>query len=377
METVNDNSSQHRSGHLHIKVMDDQAELTFSGRLDHVFASAHWAEGMDAARRASSVVADMHGVSYLDGAGAAFVHTLRRQAEARGGLTLKGLSKRLSRVLEMHEAVDVPDHAGAKEGLVLRAGRCAKAFFTDLHMQVSFVGECTAAVVQALARPRSIRWKDVLYTCERVGADGLPIIALIGFLMGLIMSFQSAVTLERFGAAIFVPNMLGLAMFREMGPLVACILLAGRSGSAFAAEIGTMKVNEEVDALDTMGLSPVRFLVVPKILATLTMVPLLTIFFNFISLVGGALVMLALGFPLSTFTQRVFMNVGYIDFAGGMVKALVFGILVAAVGCMRGLSTRSGAGAVGDSTTSAVVSGLVLIAVADGLFAVAFYYLGW
>lgn len=360
------------------KDMSGAVRLTLSGRLDHAFASRFWKQGMAAVLQANSAALDASSVQYLDGAGAAFLHALRRTVESSGGtFSITGLDERLARVLALHEAVEVVPDDSPAPGLAVRAGICTRQFLDDLRSQVSFVGECTAALAQALARPTSIRWKDVLSTCERVGADGLPIIALIGFLMGLIMSFQSAVTLERFGAAIFVPNMLGLAMFREMGPLVACILLAGRSGSAFAAEIGTMKVNEEVDALDTMGLSPVRFLVVPKVLATLTMVPLLTIFFNFVSLVGGALVMLALGFPLSTFTQRVFMNVGYVDFLGGMAKAVVFGILVAAVGCMRGLSTRSGAGAVGDSTTSAVVSGLVLIAVADGLFAVAFYYLGW
>ncbi|WP_245628775.1 MlaE family ABC transporter permease [Salidesulfovibrio brasiliensis] len=194
--------------------------------------------------------------------------------------------------------------------------------------------------------------------------------------MGLILSFQSAVTLQRFGGEIFVPNMLGLVMFREMGPLVTCILLAARSGSAFAAEIGTMKVNEEVDALNTMGLSPTRFLVTPKILASILMAPLMTMFFNFAALVGGLIVMISLGYPLVTYTSRVFQNLQYTDFYGGLIKALVFSILVAGIGCLRGLQTRSGASAVGDSTTSAVVSGIILIAFADGIFAVAYYYLG-
>jgi phospholipid/cholesterol/gamma-HCH transport system permease protein len=164
-------------------------------------------------------------------------------------------------------------------------------------------------------------------------------------------------------------------MFREMGPLVTAILLAARSGSAFAAEIGTMRVNEELDAMTTMGISPVRFLVGPRILASLAMVPFMTLFFNFASLVGGALVMISIGFPLVTFTSRVFANVTSGDLVGSFVKIIVFSLLVAGVSCLRGLHTGGGASAVGRSTTSAVVSGLILITIADGLFAVLFYYL--
>jgi len=191
------------------------------------------------------------------------------------------------------------------------------------------------------------------------------------------MSFQSAVTLQQFGGEVFIPNMLGVVMFREMGPLVTAILLAARSGSAFAAEIGTMKINEELDALTTMGLSPMRFMVLPKLISTMFMIPFMTLFFNMASLVGGALVMLSLGFPLVTFTSRVFSYVGNADFFGGLTKAFVFALLVSGVGCLRGMQTKDGASAVGLSTTSAVVSGIVLIAFADGIFAVTFYFLGW
>jgi phospholipid/cholesterol/gamma-HCH transport system permease protein len=245
-----------------------------------------------------------------------------------------------------------------------------------IRAMIAFVGESTLLLGQALLHPGQVRWKDVVLSCINVGVESLFIIALIGFLMGLIMSFQSAISLQRFGGEIFVPNMLGLVMFREMGPLVTSILLAARSGSAFAAEIGTMKINEELDALTTMGLSPMRFLVVPKLLATMMVIPLMTMFFNLASLVGGAVVMLSLGYPLVTFTSRVFSYLSLTDFWGGMAKALVFSFLVAGVGCLRGMQTRSGASAVGLSTTSAVVSGIILIAFADGLFAMAFYYIG-
>jgi phospholipid/cholesterol/gamma-HCH transport system permease protein len=192
----------------------------------------------------------------------------------------------------------------------------------------------------------------------------------------LILAFQSAIPMQRFGAEIFVADLLGISMLRELGPLMASILLAARSGSAFAAELGTMKVNEEIDALTTMGLEPVRFLVVPRVLAALIVVPVLAALLNLFGLAGGAVVMLSLDIPLVTYVNRVVDAVTLTDFAGGMFKALAFGMIVAAVGCMRGLQAGTGADAVGVSTTSAVVSGIVLIAFSDGIFAVIFYLVG-
>jgi len=224
--------------------------------------------------------------------------------------------------------------------------------------------------------PRHVRWRDAWVIAERAGVDAIPIIGLIGFLLGLIMAFQSAIPMRQFGAEIYVANLIGLSMLRELGPLLTAIILAGRSGSAFAAEIGTMKVKEEVDALVTMGLEPVRFLVVPRVVAAVAVTPVLAVFSNFFGLVGGAVVMRSLGFPLVTYVHQIQSAVVPRDMLGGLSKSLVFGLVVAAIGCLRGLQTRTGASAVGDSTTSAVVSGLVLITIVDGLFAVVFYYLG-
>jgi phospholipid/cholesterol/gamma-HCH transport system permease protein len=182
--------------------------------------------------------------------------------------------------------------------------------------------------------------------------------------------------MRQFGAEIFIADLIGLSMIRELGPLLTAIILAGRSGSAFAAELGTMKVNEEIDALTTMGLEPVRFLAVPRVIAAVAMTPLLSVFTSLFGLIGGAVVMLSLGFPLVTYVDRIVAAVHPGDFLQGLFKALAFGIVVAGIGCLRGLQTRTGASAVGDSTTSAVVSGLILIAVVDGIFAVVFYCLG-
>jgi phospholipid/cholesterol/gamma-HCH transport system permease protein len=165
-------------------------------------------------------------------------------------------------------------------------------------------------------------------------------------------------------------------MVRELGPLMTAIVLAGRSGSAFAAEIGTMKVNEEIDALTTMGLDPVRFLVVPRVLAAVFMTPLLTVYANLVGIIGGAIVLVSLGFPLVAYFNQVLSAINYVDFLGGIVKAFVFGVLIAGIGCLRGLQTGTGASAVGDSTTRAVVSGIVFIVATDGLFSVVYFYLG-
>ena len=164
-------------------------------------------------------------------------------------------------------------------------------------------------------------------------------------------------------------------MLRELGPLMTAILLAGRSGAAFAAEIGTMRVNQEVDALTTMGLSPVRFLVTPRVIAALLMTPLLVLFSDLVGLLGGALTMTSFSIPFVSFLKEVDAAVNLSDFLAGFVKSFVFALLVAGVGCLRGLQTKAGASAVGDSATRAVVTGIILLVVADGLFAVAYYLL--
>lgn len=346
--------------------------LHFVGKLDAVVVAQCWNDAINGAGPGLRVNAS--GLDDMDGAGMAMLLTLRR-----AGALVEGLQPRFEALLAAvpSDAFDCrPGDTRPECSMVERVGRAAGNVSHDLVTMVAFVGECGLALWQAVRHPRSVRRRDVLNSMTAVGVESMPIILLIGFLMGLILAFQSAVSLIRFGAVIFVPNMLGLVMFREMGGLITAILLAARSGSAFAAEIGTMKVNEELDALVTMGLSPVRFLVAPKVLAAVTMVPLMTIFFNFAALAGGAVVMLSMGFPLATFTSRVFLNTTMLDVTGGLIKALVFSILVAGAGCMRGMSTGAGAGAVGRSTTGAVVSGIILIAVADGIFAVAYYLLG-
>ncbi len=220
-----------------------------------------------------------------------------------------------------------------------------------------------------------MRWKDVWYTCEQVGVNALPIVALISFLLGIILAFQAAVPMRQFGAELFVADLVGLSILRELGPLMTAILLAGRSGAAFAAEIGTMKVNEELNALTTMGLDPVRFLVVTRILAALLMMPLLTLFADLIGILGGAITMITFNIPIVSFLHEVDSLVDVKDLLAGLAKAPVFAVLIAGVGCLRGLQTQTGASAVGISATRAVVSSIVLLVVVDGMYAFVYYLL--
>jgi phospholipid/cholesterol/gamma-HCH transport system permease protein len=255
-------------------------------------------------------------------------------------------------------------------------GAAAREYGRELADTIAYIGQLTRALFGLLRHPEQLRTRDVILTAERAGIGAVPIVALIGFLLGLILSFQSAIPMRRFGAEVFVADLLGISLLRELGPLMAAIMLAARSGSAFAAEIGTMKVNEEVDALTTMGLEPMRFLILPRVVAAMLVVPVLAMVMNLAGLTGGAVMFVSLGFPIETFVSRVAEAVGPLDLFGGLVKAFVFGIIVAAVGCQRGLDTGKGAGAVGVSTTSSVVTGITLIAIVDGIFAVLFFHIG-
>lgn len=360
---------------------DGLFKLIFAGRLDSATTGTVWRPASSALiqAKAKSVVVDASAIDYCDGAGIALlVHLRQVQSKAGGRLEIAGLRPEFVSLLDdwaPDPAVAVAGGRSKRKNLTVELGEATVEIWRDVQVLVSFVGEMTAALAHAAIHPRGVRWRDALAIAEKVGVNALPIVALISFLMGLIMAFQAATPLRQFGAELFIANLIGLSILRELGPLMTAIILAGRSGSAFAAELGTMKVREEIDALRTMGLDPVRFLIVPRVLAAVCMTPLLTVFADLIGLIGGAVVMLSLGFPLITYFHQVQYAVSYGSLVGGLVKAFVFGILVAGIGCLRGLQAGTGATAVGESTTSAVVSGIILIAITDGIFSVVYYYL--
>ncbi|MCG6972700.1 MAG: MlaE family lipid ABC transporter permease subunit [Desulfobacterales bacterium] len=352
------------------------------GRLDSLSTGSIWRETNLELDRTSpkQVIVDASEIEYCDGSGIGYLFELRRRLEKGGGeLSIRGLHKEFQQLLDLFkpsEFEEPPEIKPESFGFFEKIGQSTGKICEEARALVEFVGETGTALLKALLNPKQVRWKDALLVAETAGVNALPVITLIGFLMGLIMAFQAAIPMRQFGAVIYVANLVGLSMVRELGPLMTAIVLAGRSGSAFAAELGTMKVNEEIDALVTMGLDPVKFLVVTRLLAAVIMTPLLTLFADLIGVLGGSIVLISLGYSLATYFRQIFSTVTYVDLLGGLFKSIVFGLLVAGIGCLRGLQTEIGASAVGESTTRAVVGGIVLIVAVDGIFSVVYYYLG-
>jgi phospholipid/cholesterol/gamma-HCH transport system permease protein len=358
---------------------DGSRVLQLAGRLDAYSIADVWAQARTEVAQSPDrrIVVDASRVDYCDGGGVAMlVDLLRQERPAQAAVAVRGLKPEFKTLLDQFDpsalrapARQPPEQLHAVEEI----GHAAVIIGRDIATQIAFVGETSAALWYAIRNPRRVRWKDVWYTCEQVGANALPIVALISFLIGIIIAFQSAVPMRQYGAEIFVADLVALAVLRELGPLMTAILLAGRSGAAFAAEIGTMKVNEELNALTTMGLDPVRFLVVTRIIAAVLMVPFLTLFADMIGILGGALTMISFNIPILTYLREVDSLVEVKDLWAGMAKTPMFAILIAGVGCLRGLQTQTGASAVGISATRAVVSGIILLVAVDGIYAFIYY----
>ena len=363
---------------LEIQPQGDSLSFILKGRLDSETTGSVWRDAFKELdrRKLPLKTVDTSGVDYCDGAGIGLLVELRR----RGGpsVEIRGLAEPFRPLLELFPPVPAEAiHAKPqKPSLTEEVGRATMNILRDLGRQVAFIGELVAALGRAILHPREIRWSDAIRVGEEAGVNALPIISLMGFLIGLILAFQSASQLKIMGAEVFVADLVAVSVVRELGPLMTAILLAGRSGAAFAAELGTMKVNEEVDALTTMGLGPVRFLVVPRVLAGILMGPLLTIYFDLVALVGGAVVVTSFGHGLVVFTHHVQNALTVTMFVSGMIKTVAFGLIIAGVGCQRGLETGTGAVAVGLSTTRSVVAGILLTILVDGVFAAIYFAMG-
>jgi phospholipid/cholesterol/gamma-HCH transport system permease protein len=263
------------------------------------------------------------------------------------------------------------------EGFVTEVGLATQDAWKKLREIVHFVGECVLSAWRLVRLPHKFRWKDCLDEMQQCGAMALPIVSLISFLVGLIMAYQAAVQLRQFGADIYVADLVGLSVVREMGPMMAAIVLAGRTGAAFAATLGNMKANEEIDALSVLGISPVDFLVLPRIVALGVMMPLLALYANFVGILGGMIVAAGiLQIPPAAYWVETQSIVDLSDMSTGLFKALSFGLLIGLAGCLRGLQAERSAAGVGKAATSAVVTAILLIIVSDAFFAVAFNILG-
>ncbi|MFB9970781.1 MlaE family ABC transporter permease [Pseudoroseomonas cervicalis] len=246
-----------------------------------------------------------------------------------------------------------------------------------MRAATGFLGEAVVMTLSLLPRPRRLRVGDLLRHLDEAGLRAFPLTLLLGLLIGVILAFQSSIPMRQYGAEIYIPSLVGISLLRELGPLIAAIILAGRTGSAFAAELGTMTVNEEVDALRIMGIDPMVMLVLPRLIAAMLVMPVLTLLMNLSGLIGMGTVMGALGFPAALVINQLSYWLTLGTLLGGLGKSVVFGLVVAGIGCRAGLSAGRGPRAVGDAATAAVVGGIVSTVVLDGLFAVLFYRLGW
>ena len=291
-----------------------------------------------------------------------------------------GLPEGVQRLLALAEAV--PERSGARsdatdESLIERIGRSTLSTGDAAREMIAFVGEATLSFGRLVTFRARFRWSDLSLFLQQAGAEALPIVTLISFLVGLILAFVGAVQLQQFGAAIYVADLVGIAMVREMGAMMTGIVMAGRTGASYAAQLGSMKVTQEIDALRTMGIAPLDFLVLPRMLALMLMMPLLCLYADVVGILGGAAVgigMLDLS-PMAYYLQtNAAVSIG--DLAGGIFKASVYGVLIALAGCLRGMQSGNSSSAVGEATTNAVVTSIIAIITACGLFAVVFYVLG-
>jgi len=269
-----------------------------------------------------------------------------------------------------------PVPAGSPLGLVREVGRASLFIAHDLYDLVRFIGELSIVAAHVATQPRLLRVRDTIGGMARHGTDAVPVVSLLGLLIGTIIAFQTFDPMAKYGAKLQVADVVAISVVRELGPLITAIILAGRSGSAFAAEIGTMKVTQELDALRTFGIDPVRFLVIPRILAVVLVTPLLSVYATILGVAGGYLILGPEGFTLAQYIDEVRQALTIGGFLQGLAKAAVFALLVGAIGCLAGLRTGQGPGAVGLSTTRAVVTGIVSIVVADAILGSFFYALG-
>jgi phospholipid/cholesterol/gamma-HCH transport system permease protein len=329
------------------------------------------------------LIVDLTNIEYLDSSGALLLLEMENRAKDQAiAFSFDNMPDEVRRIMDLikPDALVTPAVKAARKHryILEEIGEASEVLYKDLIQILTFVGEMLDALFHAVRNPRLVRWEDVLFYVKRAGVDGLPILSLLSLLMGLIIAFMSSLQLKQFGANLYVASLVGIAIIRELGPMMTAIIVAGRSGSAFAAEIGTMKVNEEVDALVTMGFEPTQFLAVPKVLAAMIVVPILTLYSDFFGIAGGLLVgITGLDLTIHTYIQQTAKSVTLFDFGTSLFKSVVFAALIAGISCQRGLQVRGGAEAVGAATTSAVVSSIFLIIVADSAFAILFYYIRW
>lgn len=326
---------------------------------------------------------DLRAVTHMDTAGACLIERLRTGLTARGvAVELRGASDVVSHLLttvRQHQRPHAPEPptAGGLYGTIANIGATTIAHLHTASALTSFLGYTIVSLAQLLLRPGRLRFIALVNQMEQSGLKALPIVGLISFLVGVVLAFQGADQLSRFGAQVFTINLVAVGVLREMGILLTAIIIAGRSGSAFTAQIGTMKVNEEIDALETVGLDPMEVLVLPRVLGLVLVMPLLAFYADIMGLLGGALMVMN---SLDMSANQIFRLLGDVvrfnDFLVGMIKAPIFAFIIAMVGCYEGFQVKRNAESVGNQTTRAVVESIFLVIVLDALFSVFFTAIG-
>lgn len=333
-----------------------------------------------------NVTADCTKIMALDSAGALLLIKLHQHLNQQNTqLILNNLRPEFSKIVDAIKqqfqqlTVNANSHndfetaLAAMPNLVTRIGQKTVAGIIQIAEVLQFIGETAAALAKSVMQPKRIRWRPILFNIRTAGFDALPIVGLLSFLLGIVVAYQGADQLRQYGANIFVADLVGLSMLREFAPLMTAIIIAGRSGSAYAAQIGTMAVTEEIDAMRTIGISTQELLVIPKVIALIIAMPLLTVFADLLGVSGGMLMarqQLDVGFV--EFLDRFVKAVSPTAFMIGIGKAPVFAAIIAMVGCYQGFRTKGGADSVGRQTTRSVVQAIFLVIVADALFSIAF-----
>ncbi|HLP02598.1 MAG TPA: ABC transporter permease [Opitutaceae bacterium] len=360
---------------LRIEENTEVCRLYVGGRWSLAAPRTHWRPPADAAYRRVEVRSE--NLERWDAALVLFLAEVRRTCERRGWtLVPQELPPGIPAELFATKPAKTGD-VKRRWPLLTHLGLTTRLVIDDTLDYARFMGNCTIAFGQFLRRPRHFRWSDCFTQMQQCGAYGLPIVGLISFLVGVILAYQSAVLLRQFGADIYVADLIGIGVVREMGPMMAAVVLAGRTGAAFAAELGNMKANEEIDALETLGLSPVQFLVLPRLIALQLMMPLLALYANALGILGGLVIAWGvLDLPPITYWIETKGVLDLSDLASGLIKSVIFGGLIGFAGCLRGLQADRSAAGVGKAATSAVVTGILCIIVADAVFAVLFNILG-
>ena len=331
----------------------------------------------------SAIQLDISAVTSFDTSAAAILIDLMKQSMKDGIiLTFTGNTEKFDNFLQMLDMDDLVgrdwEHTHKRTSFPVYIGEEVIEFFHDTRDIIVFLGGLLHGLYDAVRHPGRIRWSELFYFMEQSGSNALPIVALISFLIGFVMAYQSASQFQQYGAEIYVADLIGLIITRELGPVMVAIIIAGRSGGAFSAEIGTMKVSEEIDALSVMGFDTFRFLITPKIIALNLMLPCLTLLGDIIGIAGGLLVgVTTLNLTFTQYMNETYLAVGLSDISFGLVKSVIFGFLIAGIGCYRGMQVTGGADSVGRQTTSAVVTSIFAIIFCDALFAVVGNYVPW